>query len=295
MNHTLLHQVLVAALVVPVGLAETAEQRSVTGAGVRLGDDTWVRCDLAVFPKDRAGATACSVLGPPLLAVEVVSEVSRPVDLGRKKLLYERFGVPSYWVVDVRGDEPEILVFELGDDGRYAEEARAAWGRTCTLTQPFPISLAPDDIFARLPRRIAPRRRIVLADQVTAHDTGPDLPGSEEPILIDAFGRRWPTGAEKVELWDGCPVFYGAWDERDVEIASRAYPGRVVRLDQPPGEVGTMTVLPGPARRPDADERGRDVEEETPARERSSAGPKTGPAVDEAAGSVRRPVQVEAS
>jgi hypothetical protein len=162
--------------------------------------------------------------------------------------------------VDSRGDLSEIRVYELGDDGRYGERARLGRGRTATLARPFPIELAADQIFARLPRRPVPqpRRTIAVPDHASDQDrvrkTGPDLPHSEEPILIDTFGRRWPTGAEKVELWDGCPVFYGAWDERDIEIAARAYPGRVVRLDQEPGEPGTMTVLPGPdpARRPRA-------------------------------------------
>jgi hypothetical protein len=248
----LLHQVLVSGLVVPVGLAETAEQRSATATGVRLGDDTWLRCDLVVHDRDGVARDGDSVQGPPLLAVEVTTEVSRAADLGAKKALYERFGVPAYWVVDSRGDLSEIRVYELGDDGRYAERARLPRGRTATLARPFPIELAADQIFARLPRRPipAPRRTISVpddpSDTAPARETGPDLPHSEEPILIDTFGWRWPTGAEKVELWNGCPVFYGAWDERDIEIASRAYPGRVVRLDQEPGEPGTMTVLPGP-------------------------------------------------
>ncbi|MFF5263381.1 Uma2 family endonuclease [Actinomadura viridis] len=259
MSHTLLHQVLVAGLVVPVALAETAGQRSATGAGARLDDGTWLRSDLMVYGADQAGPSPSSVQGPPLLAVEVTSDVSRGTDLGSKKDLYERFGVPSYWVVDVKGDHPELLVYELSDDGRYAEEARVIWGRSCTLTRPFAIELAPDQIFRRLPRRTDPWRMIHVHDPVEPRRAGPDLPGSEEPILFDAFGRRWPTGAEKVELWDGCPVFYGAWDERDVEIAERAYPGRVVRLDQPPGEPGTMTVLPGPS--PDSRDRRRDAAE----------------------------------
>ncbi|GLZ04301.1 hypothetical protein Acsp03_17670 [Actinomadura sp. NBRC 104412] len=258
MSHSLLHQVLVSGLVVPVGLAETAEQWSATSTGVRLGDDTWLRCDLVVCHRDtrrhpgRPGDPRASVDGPPLLVVEVTSAVSRAADLGAKKALYERYGVPAYWVVDSRGDLSEIRVYELGDAGRYTERARLPRGRTATLARPFPIELEADQVFARLPRRPlpAPRRTISVPDHASdpsrVQELGPDLPHSEEPILIDAFGRRWPTGAEKVELWDGCPVFYGAWDERDIEIASRAYPGRVVRLDQEPGEPGTMTVLPGP-------------------------------------------------
>ncbi|GLZ11055.1 hypothetical protein Acsp04_12900 [Actinomadura sp. NBRC 104425] len=244
MTHTLLHQVLVSDLVVPIGLAETEDQESLTGFGARLADDTWLRSDLMVFRKEQARDDLWYIDGGPLLAVEVASDASRAADLGPKKEMYERFGVPSYWVVDLNGDEPEVEVFELGCDGRYAEAVRVTRGRSRKLTRPFPIELAPDVIFDRLPRRSAARRTAAVPDQ--PHRIGPDLPHCEEPILIDAFGHRWPTGAEKVELWDGCPVFYGEWDERDVEIAQRAYPGRVIRLDQPPGEPGTMTVLPGP-------------------------------------------------
>ncbi|MGI5168403.1 Uma2 family endonuclease [Spirillospora sp. CA-253888] len=247
MSHTLLHQVLVSDLVVPVGLAEEPGQESLTGFGARLSDDTWIRCDLMVYRKDQARGDLWYIRGAPLLAVEVVSDASRAADLGAKKDLCERFGVPSYWVVDLKGDEPEIRVHEMAGDGRYAEEALVAWGHRVTLTRPFGIELTPDQIFGRLPRRAAPRRSATVSDQAPGRQAGPDLPHCEEPILIDAFGKRWPTGAEKVELWDGCPVFYGEWDERDVTIAERAYPGRVVRLDQPAGEPGTMTIMPGPA------------------------------------------------
>ncbi|GAA1543429.1 hypothetical protein GCM10009678_27620 [Actinomadura kijaniata] len=247
MNHTLLHQVLVSDLVVPIGLAEEPGQESLTGFGARLSDDTWIRCDLMVYRADQARGDLWYVRGAPLLAVEVVSAASRIRDLGTKKDLYERFEVPAYWVVDVRDDGPRVHVHELGDDGHYGEGVVIAGGRSAALTRPFPIEIAPDKIFDRLPGRPAPRRSATVSERTAARPAGPDLPGSEEPILIDAFGHRWPTGAEKVELWDGCPVFYGEWDERDVEIAERTYPGRVVRLDQPPGEPGTMTILPGPA------------------------------------------------
>ncbi|MFB4315406.1 Uma2 family endonuclease [Actinomadura sp. 21ATH] len=255
MTHTLLHQVLVSSLVVPVGLAEPAGQRSATSTGAWLDERTWLRADLMVFREEQEDPRTGYVRGAPLLAVEVTSDASREPDLGAKKDVYERFGVPSYWVVDMKGDAPELLVYELSDDGRYAEEARVGWGRSCSLTRPFPIEVTPDEIFRRLPCRPAPRRLMTVTEQTAERAgtdrIGPDLPHSEDPILIDAFGRRWPTGAEKVELWDGCPVFYGGWDERDVEIAERAYPGRVVRLDQPPGELGTMTILPGPSPEPD--------------------------------------------
>ena len=43
MTHSLLHQVLVSDLVVPIGLAESEDQESLTGFGARLADDTWLR------------------------------------------------------------------------------------------------------------------------------------------------------------------------------------------------------------------------------------------------------------
>ncbi|MGH8896305.1 MAG: Uma2 family endonuclease [Egibacteraceae bacterium] len=55
---------------------------------------------------------------PPDVVVEISSPSTRRRDLIRKRAVYERFGVPEYWFVDL--DEDRILVFRL-EDGRYAE------------------------------------------------------------------------------------------------------------------------------------------------------------------------------
>ncbi|WP_338704348.1 hypothetical protein V2W30_41250 (plasmid) [Streptomyces sp. Q6] len=55
---------------------------------------------------------------------------------------------------------------------------------------------------------------------------GPDLPPASEPMTFEAFLARWPTGAWKTEMIDGVVYFYGEFDERDVQVAERAYPGR---------------------------------------------------------------------
>ncbi|WP_020670044.1 hypothetical protein [Amycolatopsis nigrescens] len=64
---------------------------------------------------------------------------------------------------------------------------------------------------------------------------GPDLPASNEGFTVDVWRHRWPTGAEKSELVDGVPVFHGRFDQRDVEIAQSAYPGRQVLLNEDGG------------------------------------------------------------
>ncbi|MUN40137.1 Uma2 family endonuclease [Actinomadura litoris] len=250
MSHAMLHQFLVSDLVVPVGLAQEPGQECLTRFGARLGDATRLAPDLIVFRKEQVEGDLPCIAGAPVLAVEVVSPVSRAADLGAKRDLYARAGVPAYWVVDADdAAEPELVVHALSADGRYAAE-RVPWGGSLRLTRPFAIDLAPQEIF-RPPRRVTPRRRAAMPD-VIAQENGPDLPPAGEPVLLDVFDRRWPTGAEKTELWDGCPVFYGIWDERDVRAAQSVYPGRVVRLDQAPGEPGTMTVLPAPEPAPQA-------------------------------------------
>ncbi|MCW2912503.1 MAG: hypothetical protein JWN52_571 [Actinomycetia bacterium] len=234
----LLHQVLVSDLVVPIMLAEAPEHRSLTHFGVRPAENTWLRPDLVVALRERLRGDLPYVTGVPLLVVEVASDASLARDLGAKKDLWARIGVPSYWVVHLRGEEPEVYVFELAD-GYYAEQARLGWGESLWVTEPFKIELSPDRMFRQLPRKLAAKWRGNMAK-----NSIPGLPSADEEIPADVFGARWPTGAEKVELEDGCPVFYGTWDERDVEIAQRTYPGRVVRLDQAPGEPGTLRVLP---------------------------------------------------
>ncbi|WP_207400879.1 Uma2 family endonuclease [Actinomadura roseirufa] len=250
MSHTLLHQFLVSDLAVSFALAQRPGQEHTTGFGARLAADTWLRPDLMVFHKEQVEGLRY-LRGAPLLAVEVASPASGAADLLAKCALYERFGVESYWVVDtVDPARPGVWIHELGTDGRYGRE-RVPWGKSRRSSRPFDIEVAPAELFEPpqvpgFPRRRSMSEYLPSGDDGGGPGAGPGMPHCEEPILVDVFGRRWPTGAEKAELWDGCPVFYGEWDERDVEMAARAYPGRVVRLDQRPGEPGTMTILPGP-------------------------------------------------
>jgi len=79
---------------------------------------------------------------PPALVVEVASPRTRLYDRNRKKDVYERFGIPSYWIVDPDPDKPELTVFEL-HDGRYTQVAQVAGDETFEAALPFPVTVTP--------------------------------------------------------------------------------------------------------------------------------------------------------
>jgi Uma2 family endonuclease len=89
-------------------------------ADVRSGPRTSVQPDLFVMRRPvRAGPHGWPDLGTLILAVEILSPTTARVDRGRKRALYQREGLPEYWIVDLDsrlverwrpGDErPEIL------------------------------------------------------------------------------------------------------------------------------------------------------------------------------------------
>jgi Uma2 family endonuclease len=89
-------------------------------ADVRSGPRTSVQPDLFVMTRPiRAGPHGWPDLETLILAVEILSPKTARVDRGRKRALYQRAGVPEYWIVDLdsrlverwRPDDerPEIL------------------------------------------------------------------------------------------------------------------------------------------------------------------------------------------
>jgi len=67
----------------------------------------------------------------------------RGLDEGRKRTLYEEYGVASYWRVDP--SRPSITVLELVE-GRYTQAAMAIGDQTIEVTAPFPIALNPAEL-----------------------------------------------------------------------------------------------------------------------------------------------------
>ncbi len=66
-----------------------------------------------------------SPLGTLLLAVEVLSATTARVDRGRKRALYQREGVPEYWIVDL--DARLIERWRTGDERPEVQPERVEW------------------------------------------------------------------------------------------------------------------------------------------------------------------------
>lgn len=119
----------------PDGLCVVAEP------AVQLDPVTELSPDLVVVRLADVGDAKFTV--PPLLVVEVRSPSTALIDLNRKKAAYEKFGVPSYWVVDPEQARPELTVFELCETG-YALEATST--QPLTVAHPFTVTVTPADL-----------------------------------------------------------------------------------------------------------------------------------------------------
>ena len=123
--------------------------------------------DLVVFPNVNVRFAALSALEPdavvarppevsgprlldtPLLVAEILSPDSALRDLNLKKAAYERFGVPSYWVIDPDLDRPSLKAFELAE-GAYAQVAHVAGDQAFRARRPFAVEIVPSRLVAKL-------------------------------------------------------------------------------------------------------------------------------------------------
>jgi Uma2 family endonuclease len=102
---------------------------------VVLAATSVVQPDIIYIANERSGLVSArgTVDGGPTLAVEILSPSTSRNDRGKKKQLFERYGVPHYWIVDHEARAIEVYV---ATDGVYG----AADRRTDDLVDlpPFP-------------------------------------------------------------------------------------------------------------------------------------------------------------
>jgi Uma2 family endonuclease len=117
---------------------------------LQLSADTEFDPDIVVVHWEDVGGA--KLTAPPLLAVEVRSPSTALVDLNRKKAAYQRFGVPSYWIVDPDLQRPSITAYELRD-GQYVTQGTATDRETLSAERPFRVEVVPATLLAGLPGR----------------------------------------------------------------------------------------------------------------------------------------------
>jgi Uma2 family endonuclease len=118
------------------------------GPGMMVNVQTELIPDIVVVRKqDLAGR---KLTGPPALAVEVQSPGTRLFDLNQKKSVYEKFGVPSCWIVVPEPARPQLIAFELRGS-RYVEAAHVTAGEVFAACEPFPVKVVPAGLVAGLP------------------------------------------------------------------------------------------------------------------------------------------------
>jgi Uma2 family endonuclease len=83
------------------------------------------------------------VRSAPDVVVEVSSPSTRRLELVRKRELYERFGVPEYWYVDLDADRVEVHRLE---SGRFTVPEILARSDTLRSDQTPGFSIAVDDL-----------------------------------------------------------------------------------------------------------------------------------------------------
>jgi Uma2 family endonuclease len=98
--------------------------------------------DLLVVPRTECATRWVDELA---LAVEVVVSTTRTDDQVLKPVLYERGGVPAYWMLDA--EETSLTVLEL-EGGRYVERAVVTGNDAFETELPFPLRIVPADIIS---------------------------------------------------------------------------------------------------------------------------------------------------
>src|SRR5215472_432255 len=112
------------------------------GLGVELSRIQYRVPDLIVVQLSDVDFDDTVVTKPPLLAIEVSSPSTAIYDRNRKKDVYERFGIGSYWIVKPDLEKPSLTVFEL-TRGEYRLVAEVSGENVFRAVKPFACEIVP--------------------------------------------------------------------------------------------------------------------------------------------------------
>jgi Uma2 family endonuclease len=145
---TTVHQLAATRLTTLLGNACPDDLCVLAEPALQLSDDIEFDPDVVVVRWEDVGRA--KITAPPLLVVEIRSPSTALIDLNRKKAAYQKFGVPSYWIVDPDPPEPSLTAFELRD-GRYAPLAKVTGSEMLKTERPFDVEVVPAFLLAGSP------------------------------------------------------------------------------------------------------------------------------------------------
>ena len=104
---------------------------------VQLSPHDIVQPDLVVVTTAReAILTPAKIDGPPDLVIEIVSPSNPDHERVHKRALYQRFGIPEYWIVDPERRDVEQCL--LQENGQYTSTRHTGTITTGTITMVTP-------------------------------------------------------------------------------------------------------------------------------------------------------------
>lgn len=117
---------------------------------VFLSDDNVVEPDLLFVRADHLGDVGDKYIRVvPDLVVEISSPSTRQLELVRKRELYERFGVPEYWYVDLEAERIEIYALA---EGAYSPPKIRYSGEIIESTQLSGFGMAVEEALGLAPK-----------------------------------------------------------------------------------------------------------------------------------------------
>lgn len=112
---------------------------------VRLSDEDIVQPDIVVvLAEHRDRVEELCIEGPPDLVVEILSPESAERDRGAKRYLYERSGIPEYWIVDPFAATVQVLALT---DGTFSEAGLYRCNQTLVSPLLPGLEISLSDVF----------------------------------------------------------------------------------------------------------------------------------------------------
>jgi Uma2 family endonuclease len=113
-----LHQILTSTLIYLLSSLVIKRQLGLVlpaPVSVRLSPHDVVQPDVVFVRQDRRHIIGPrDIDGPPDLVIEILSPSTRRRDLTTKKALYERYGVPEYWIIDLEARAVSVFALVAG-------------------------------------------------------------------------------------------------------------------------------------------------------------------------------------